>query len=81
VVFDTVGGEVQVRSYEVLKPGGRLVWIAAAQAGFAPSRQDVHGGFLSVDAEQNLEHSNRIGFGPFCDRNVPSSGIAHRTPD
>src|SRR5499427_10322797 len=25
VVFDTVGGEVQVRSYEVLKPGGRLV--------------------------------------------------------
>ena len=41
VVFDTVGGEVQVRSYEVLKPGGRLVWIAAAPAGFAPSRQDV----------------------------------------
>src|SRR5437870_2952820 len=41
VVFDTVGGEVQVRSYEVLKPGGRLVWIAAAPAGFTPSRQDV----------------------------------------
>jgi NADPH:quinone reductase-like Zn-dependent oxidoreductase len=30
VVFDTVGGEVQVRSYDVLKPGGPLVWIAAA---------------------------------------------------
>ena len=41
VVFDTVGGEVQVRSYEVLKPGGRLVWIAAAPAGFSPSRKDV----------------------------------------
>lgn len=41
VVFDTVGGEVQVRSYEVLKPGGRLVWIAAAPAGFTPSRKDV----------------------------------------
>ncbi|HEV8679026.1 MAG TPA: NADP-dependent oxidoreductase [Stellaceae bacterium] len=41
VVFDTVGGEVQVRSYEVLKPGGRLVWIAAAPAGFTPSRTDV----------------------------------------
>src|SRR5437588_9444871 len=41
VVFDTVGGEVQVRSYEVLKPGGRLVWIAAAPAGFQPSRADV----------------------------------------
>ena len=41
VVFDTVGGEVQVRSYEVLKPGGRLVWIAAAPAGFQPARKDV----------------------------------------
>src|SRR6266850_5693516 len=42
VVFDTVGGEVQVRSYKVLKPGGRLVWIAAAPAGFQPTREDVH---------------------------------------
>jgi NADPH:quinone reductase-like Zn-dependent oxidoreductase len=41
VVFDTVGGEVQVRSYKVLKPGGRLVWIAAAPPGFAPIRKDV----------------------------------------
>jgi NADPH:quinone reductase-like Zn-dependent oxidoreductase len=41
VVFDTVGGEVQVRSYDVLKPGGRLVWIAAAPAEFEPSRNDV----------------------------------------
>ena len=41
VVFDTVGGEVQVKSYDVLKPGGRLVCIAAAPAGFTPSRQDV----------------------------------------
>ena len=41
VVFDTVGGEVQVRSYEVLKPGGRLVWIAPAPAGFQPPRKDV----------------------------------------
>jgi NADPH:quinone reductase-like Zn-dependent oxidoreductase len=42
VVFDTVGGEVQARSYNVLKPGGRLVWIAAAPDGFKPSRSDVH---------------------------------------
>jgi NADPH:quinone reductase-like Zn-dependent oxidoreductase len=41
VVFDTVGGEVQVRSYTVLKPGGRLVWIAPAPAGFQPTRKDV----------------------------------------
>jgi len=41
VVFDTVGGDVQVRSYAVLKPGGRLVWIAPAPAGFQPTRKDV----------------------------------------
>jgi NADPH:quinone reductase-like Zn-dependent oxidoreductase len=41
VVFDTVGGDVQVRSYAVLKPGGRLVWIAPAPAGFQPAREDV----------------------------------------
>jgi NADPH:quinone reductase-like Zn-dependent oxidoreductase len=40
-VFDTVGGDVQVRSYAVLKPGGRLVWIAPAPAGFQPTRRDV----------------------------------------
>jgi NADPH:quinone reductase-like Zn-dependent oxidoreductase len=42
VVFDTVGGEVQARSYEVLKPGGRLVWISSPPAGFKPSRSDIH---------------------------------------
>src|SRR5205823_1625504 len=41
VVFDTVGGDVQIRSYDVLKPGGRLVWIASAPAGFQPTRKDV----------------------------------------
>ena len=41
VVFDTVGGEVQVRSYQVLKPGGRLVWIAPAPTGSPQPRSDV----------------------------------------
>ncbi|HEV2301164.1 MAG TPA: NADP-dependent oxidoreductase [Stellaceae bacterium] len=41
VVFDTVGSEVQLRSYAVLKPGGRLVWIAAAPPGSQPPRRDV----------------------------------------
>ncbi|MFI4974987.1 MAG: NADP-dependent oxidoreductase [Caulobacterales bacterium] len=40
VVFDTVGGDVQARSYDVLKPGGRLVFIAPGKAGFEP-RKDV----------------------------------------
>jgi len=41
VVFDTVGGEVRAGSYKVLKPGGRLVWIAPAPAGFQVPRTDV----------------------------------------
>ena len=39
VVFDTVGGDVQVRSYEVLKPGGRLVWVAPAPEGYTADPQ------------------------------------------
>jgi NADPH:quinone reductase-like Zn-dependent oxidoreductase len=41
VVFDTVGGNVRAGSYAVLKPGGRLVWIAPAPEGFRPPRTDV----------------------------------------
>ena len=41
VVFDTVGGSVRVGSYAVLRPGGRLVWIAPAPEGFRPPRADV----------------------------------------
>jgi NADPH:quinone reductase-like Zn-dependent oxidoreductase len=41
VVFDTVGGDVRAGCYAVLKPGGKLVWIAPAPEGFHPSRTDV----------------------------------------
>ena len=41
VVFDTVGGDVRAGCYAVLKPGGRLVWIAPAPDGFTPPRDDV----------------------------------------
>jgi NADPH:quinone reductase-like Zn-dependent oxidoreductase len=41
VVFDTVGGNVRAGCYAVLKPGGRLVWIAPAPEGFRPPRADV----------------------------------------
>ncbi len=58
VVFDTVGGEVQVRSYEVLKPGGRLVWIAAAPAGFQPSRKDVR--VLRPNVARDRAHLERM---------------------
>ena len=41
VVFDTVGGDVRAGCYAVLKPGGKLVWIAPAPEGYRPSRTDV----------------------------------------
>ena len=41
VIFDTVGGDVRAGCYAVLKPGGKLVWIAPAPEGFHPSRTDV----------------------------------------
>jgi NADPH:quinone reductase-like Zn-dependent oxidoreductase len=59
VVFDTVGGEVQVRSYAVLKPGGRLVWIAPAPAGFQPSRSDVQ--VLRPRVDRDRAHLERMG--------------------
>lgn len=40
VVFDTVGGDVHARSFDVLKPGGRLVYIAAKPVA-AATRSDV----------------------------------------
>jgi NADPH:quinone reductase-like Zn-dependent oxidoreductase len=36
VVFDTVGGTVRAGCYKVLRPGGRLIWIAPAPEGFEP---------------------------------------------
>ncbi len=58
VVFDIVGDEVQVRSYSVLKPGGRLVWVAAAPAGFKPSRTDVK--VLRPAVSRDRAHLERI---------------------
>jgi NADPH:quinone reductase-like Zn-dependent oxidoreductase len=58
VVFDTVGGEVQLRSYAVLKPGGRLVWIAAAPDGSQPPRSDVK--VLRPGVARDRKHLERI---------------------
>ncbi|HLZ53779.1 MAG TPA: zinc-binding dehydrogenase, partial [Verrucomicrobiae bacterium] len=49
VVFDTVGGETLERSWQVLKPGGKLVTIAAQSAG--ATEQHVRNAFLLVRAD------------------------------
>ena len=42
-VFETVGGDVATKSYEVLKPGGRAAFIASGGKAPPPSRSDVQG--------------------------------------
>jgi NADPH:quinone reductase-like Zn-dependent oxidoreductase len=49
VVFDAVGGETLERSWRVLKPGGKLVTIAAQSAGAVEQR--VRDAFLLVRAD------------------------------
>jgi NADPH:quinone reductase-like Zn-dependent oxidoreductase len=58
VVFDTVGGEVRAGCYKVLTPGGRLVWIAPAPAGFTPGRDDVQ--TLRPDVRRDRAHLERM---------------------
>lgn len=58
VMFDTVGGDVQLRSYAVLKPGGRLVWVAPAPEGSQPSRSDVR--VLRPNVARDRKHLERI---------------------
>jgi NADPH:quinone reductase-like Zn-dependent oxidoreductase len=49
VVFDGVGGETFVRSWEVIKPGGRVVTIAADVEGATDAR--AKGAFFIVEAK------------------------------
>jgi NADPH:quinone reductase-like Zn-dependent oxidoreductase len=58
VVFDTVGGDVQTRSYAVLKPGGKLVWIAPAPEGFRSDRSDVQ--VLRPNVVRDRAHLERM---------------------
>ncbi|HME23248.1 MAG TPA: NADP-dependent oxidoreductase [Acetobacteraceae bacterium] len=58
VVFDTVGGDVQTRSYSVLKPGGRLVWVAPGADGIPPPRSDVR--VLRPAVSRDRAHLERI---------------------
>ena len=56
VVFDTVGGDaVRAGCYKVLKPGGKLVWIAPAEG---PVRADVE--TLRPDVKRDRAHLERM---------------------
>ena len=50
VIFDTVGGKTLVRSWELLKPGGRLITIAASAEQTEEPR--VRDAFFIVEPKQ-----------------------------
>ena len=56
-VFDTVGGKVQSRSFDALKSGGRLAWIAGGEEGFKP-RSDVT--VLRPNVARDRPHLERV---------------------
>ena len=58
IVFDSVGGDVQARSYSVLKPGGKLVWIAPGPEGFRSDRSDVQ--VLRPNVVRDRAHLERM---------------------
>jgi NADPH:quinone reductase-like Zn-dependent oxidoreductase len=57
-VFETVGGEVAERSFEVIKPGGRIAFIASGATGVESPRQDVRS--LRPKVVRDRPHLERI---------------------
>jgi NADPH:quinone reductase-like Zn-dependent oxidoreductase len=57
-VFDTVGGDVAMRSFAVLKPGGRAAFIASGGRAPEPPRSDVRS--LRPKVGRDREHLERI---------------------
>lgn len=57
-VFDTVGGDVAMRSFAVLRPGGRAAFIASGNAAPPSPRVDVTS--LRPDVRRDRAHLDRI---------------------
>ncbi len=57
-VFETVGGDVATKSFQVLKPGGRAAFIASGPQPPAPPRDDVRA--LRPPVRRNRPHLERI---------------------
>jgi NADPH:quinone reductase-like Zn-dependent oxidoreductase len=57
-VFDTVGGEVAMRSFAVLKPGGRAAFIASGPQAPKPPRGDVQS--LRPNVARDRPHLERL---------------------
>lgn len=61
LVLDTVGGDVQTRSLDVLRPGGRLVSLVHPPDAETGATRGISGQFLSVEPDgQQLVHLGRL---------------------
>ena len=57
-VFDTIGGEVGMRSFAVLRPGGRAAFVASGPTALVPPRADVTS--LRPDVRRDRAHLERV---------------------
>ena len=57
-VYETVGGEVAERSFEVIKPGGRIAFIASGATGLESPREDVAS--LRPRVDRDRPHLDRV---------------------
>ncbi len=57
-VFDTVGGEVGLKAFDVLKPGGRAAFIASGAKAPEPARKDVRS--LRPAVGRSRAHMERV---------------------
>jgi NADPH:quinone reductase-like Zn-dependent oxidoreductase len=85
VVFDTVGGDIQSRSYQVLKPGGRLIWIAPGPQGLEAPRHDVRAERPAVFRDRRhlqrileLLKAGSVAPPPIQQFKLSEAGAAHR---
>lgn len=81
VVFDCVGGETFERSFRVIKPGGRVITIAASAEAEAATDERKKSAFFIVEPNQNqlIEVAKLIESGklkPFVDAVVPLGNAA-----
>lgn len=58
VVFDLIGGEVNQSSFEVMKPGGRMIYIAPLLPGATPPRDDVQ--VIRPNVSRDRPHLERV---------------------
>jgi NADPH:quinone reductase-like Zn-dependent oxidoreductase len=63
IVFDTVGGDTLRRSWDVLKPGGRMVTIAADSENARDERAQQAFFIVELNRQQLIEISRRLDAG------------------